>query len=126
MTSSGQSISERNTIGLFGDLSFEYDNFLYLSVSGRNDWISNLTSENNSQFYPSVSASFIPTSAFEGFGNGNSLGVNYLKIRAGLGSSAGFPTGYPTVNVIDQNTQVPGGAIGGPGWLPHLEFDRSE
>lgn len=112
-----QSISERNTIGLFGDLSFEYDNFLYLSVSGRNDWISNLTSENNSQFYPSVSASFIPTSAFEGFGNGNSLGVNYLKIRAGLGSSAGFPTGYPTVNVIDQNTQVPGGAIGGPGGI---------
>lgn len=112
-----QDITERNTIGLFGDLSFEYDNFLYLSLSGRNDWISNLTTENNSQFYPSVSTSFIPTSAFEGFGNGNSLGLNYLKLRAGLGSSAGFPTGYPTINVVDQNTQVAGGAIGGPGGI---------
>merc|ERR1712000_360327 len=77
-------LKKRNTIGLFGDLSFEYDNFLYLSLSGRNDWISNLIAENNSQFYPSVSASFIPTSAFEGFGGGNSLGLNYLKLRAGL------------------------------------------
>ena len=109
-----QSTYERNTIGLFGDLSFEYDNYLYLSLSGRNDWISNLISENNSQFYPSVSASFIPTSAFEGFGGGNSLGLNYLKLRAGLGSSAGFPGGYPTVNTIGQSTQVAGGAVGGP------------
>ncbi|RXG14568.1 TonB-linked SusC/RagA family outer membrane protein [Leeuwenhoekiella aestuarii] len=109
-----QSTVERNTIGLFGDLSFEYDSFLYLSLSGRNDWISNLIAENNSQFYPSVSASFIPTSAFEGFGNGNSIGLNYLKLRAGLGSSAGFPSGYPTVNTIGQSTQVGGGAIGGP------------
>ncbi|WP_040532566.1 SusC/RagA family TonB-linked outer membrane protein [Leeuwenhoekiella blandensis] len=112
-----QSTSERNTIGLFGDLSFEYDNYLYLSLSGRNDWISNLISENNSQFYPSVSASFIPTSAFEGFGGGNSLGLNYLKLRAGLGSSAGFPGGYPTVNTIGQSTQVSGGAVGGPGGI---------
>lgn len=109
-----QSTVERNTIGLFGDLSFEYDSFLYLSLSGRNDWISNLIAKNNSQFYPSVSASFIPTSAFEGFGNGNSIGLNYLKLRAGLGSSAGFPSGYPTVNTIGQSTQVGGGAIGGP------------
>lgn len=108
-----QSSRERNTIGLFGDLSFEYDNFLYLSLSGRNDWISNLITENNSQFYPSVSASFIPTSAIEGFGGGNSLGLNYLKLRAGLGSSAGFPSGYPTVPTLQQSTQQNGGAVGG-------------
>lgn len=110
-----QTSQERNTIGLFGDVSFEYDNYLYLSLSGRNDWVSNLTSENNSQFYPSVSASFIPTSAIDGFGSGDSWGINYLKLRAGLGSSAGFPSGYPTVNTISQSTKVGGGALGGSG-----------
>ena len=112
-----QFTSERNTIGVFGDLSFGYDNYLYLSLSGRNDWISNLTTENNSQFYPSVSASFIPTSAFEGFGSGDGLGINYLKLRAGLGSSAGFPGGYPTVNTIAQSIKVDGGAVGGNGGI---------
>ncbi|MEO6346500.1 MAG: SusC/RagA family TonB-linked outer membrane protein, partial [Aquaticitalea sp.] len=60
-----------NTIGVFGDLSFDYDNYLYVTLSGRNDWISNLTKENNSQFYPSASVSFLPSSAFDGFGNGD-------------------------------------------------------
>jgi hypothetical protein len=35
-----------------------------------------------------------------------------LKLRAGLGQSAGFPGGFPTVNTVNQTTQVNGGAIG--------------
>ncbi len=112
-----QFTQERNIAGVFGDLSFEYDNFLYLSLSARNDWVSNLTKENNSQFYPSASISFLPTSAFEGFGDGNSWGLNYLKLRAGLGSSAGFPTGYPTLNTIGQFTRQNGGDRGGAGGI---------
>ncbi|SDB66591.1 TonB-linked outer membrane protein, SusC/RagA family [Flavobacteriaceae bacterium MAR_2010_188] len=110
-----QYTEERNTVGVFGDLSFGYDNFLYLSLSGRNDWVSNLTSDNNHQFYPSASVSFIPTSAFDGFGDGNGWGVNYLKLRAGLGQSAGFPTGYPTINTIGQAVRQNGGERGGSG-----------
>ena len=30
--------------------------------------------------------------------------MNYLKLRASYGTSATFPTGYPTINVIEQNT----------------------
>ena len=107
----------RNTIGVFGDLTFEYDNYLYLTLEGRNDWISNLIKKNNNQFYPSVALSFIPTSAIDGFGGGNSWGINYLKLRGSLGSSAGFPTGYPTVNTIGQETKVNGGFYGGSGGI---------
>lgn len=104
---------ERNIVGVFGDLSFGYDNYLYLTLSGRNDWVSNLIRENNHRFYPSASASFIPTSAISGLGTSDGWGLNYLKLRGGIGSSAGFPGGYPTVNGVDQTTKVNGGLLGG-------------
>lgn len=105
----------QNVLGLFGEATFDYDNFVYLTVSGRNDWVSNLPTENNSQFYPSVSASFLPTSAFPQLKS--TYGLNYMKIRAGIGQSAGFPGGYPTISTVGQSTQVNGGRIGGASGL---------
>ena len=105
--------SDRNIIGVFGEASIDYDNLLFLTVAGRNDWVSNLPSENNNLFYPSVSMSFLPTAAFDGLKS--QKGLNYLKLRAGLGQSAGFPTGYPVSQNVNQFTQQNGGAIGGAG-----------
>ena len=100
----------RNILGVFAEASFDFKNYAFLTVSGRNDWVSNLPTENNSKFYPSVSASFLPTAAFEGLRTEN--GLNYLKLRAGLGQSAGFPTGFPVSDVVLQSTQGNGGAAG--------------
>jgi len=102
----------RNIVGLFGEASFDYSNYAFITLSARNDWVSNLPTENNSQFYPSISASFLPTAAIEGFRSESGKGLNYLKLRAGLGQSAGFPTGYPTVNTVGQATQQNGGGTG--------------
>ena len=107
-----QFLLSRNIIGLFGEASFDYKDYAFLTVSGRNDWVSNLPSENNSLFYPSASLSFIPTAAFEDLKSASGKGLNYLKFRAGLGQSAGFPEFYPTVNTVDQVNNVNGGAIG--------------
>ncbi|MEM1336800.1 MAG: SusC/RagA family TonB-linked outer membrane protein [Bacteroidota bacterium] len=95
---------KRNIVGILGQASLDYDDYLFLNISARTDWVSNLTTENNSKTYPGVSLSFLPTNAFSGLRSEN--GVNFLKIRAGYGTSATFPTGYPTVNTIQQNTQV--------------------
>ena len=94
----------RNIAGLLGQVTLDYDNMLFLTASTRTDWVSNLITENNSQTYPSASASFLPTAAWPGLKSQN--GLNFLKLRAGLGQSATFPTAYPTVSVIEQNTQV--------------------
>jgi TonB-linked SusC/RagA family outer membrane protein len=110
-----QFTEQQNIMGVLGEASLDYDNFLYLTISARNDWVSNLPTENNSQFYPSVSASFLPTTAWRGIRSQN--GLNYLKLRAGLGQSAGFPAGYPTVSTVSQNTQVNGGRVGGSSGL---------
>ncbi|MBO6830229.1 MAG: TonB-dependent receptor, partial [Muricauda sp.] len=97
---------KRNIVGLLGQVSFDYDNMLFLNLNTRTDWVSNLATENRSLTYPGVSVSFLPTAAFSGLQSEN--GLNYLKLRAGYATSANFPTGYPTVSVVEQNTQVYG------------------
>lgn len=93
----------RNIVGVFGQADFDYDRWVYLTVAGRNDWVSNLATANRSVFYPSASVSFIPSGLIDGLTS--QKGLNYLKIRAGYGTSANFPTGYPTVSTLNINTQ---------------------
>lgn len=101
-----QSSQKRNIVGLLGQVSFDYDSMLFLNLNSRTDWVSNLATENRSLTYPGVSVSFLPTAAFRELQSEN--GLNYLKLRAGYATSANFPTGYPTVSVVEQNTQVYG------------------
>lgn len=92
----GNNLNSRNRRSWYGayfDAGLGYKNFLYLNVTGRNDWTTTLEKENNSLFYPGVSASFIPTAAFPGFATGV---LDFLKIRAGYGTSANFPDPYNT------------------------------
>jgi len=89
--------SEANRLGVYMDATLGYKNYLYVNMVGRNDWSSTLESDNNSLFYPGASISFIPTTAFEEL---NSNILNYLKLRVGYGSSAGFPDPYFTRNVL--------------------------
>ena len=51
--------SEYRLMGIFGELTFDYKTFLFLSVTGRNDITSSLRKPNNSFFYPSVSLSYL-------------------------------------------------------------------
>ncbi|MEM9548623.1 MAG: SusC/RagA family TonB-linked outer membrane protein [Bacteroidota bacterium] len=97
---------DRNILGIFGQASFDYKDYLYLNLSARRDWVSNFSSDNNSITYPGISLSFLPTSVFEGIKSEN--GLNFLKVRASYGTSANFDTQnfYPTVGVVEQNTNV--------------------
>ncbi len=99
-----QFLRKRNIAGLYGQLDFDYDRMAYLTLSGRNDWVSNLAQDNRSIFYPSASISVIPTKFIEGLQSEG--GINYLKIRGGYGTSANFPTGYPVAATLDLNTQA--------------------
>ena len=94
-----QVTENRNVIGAYGQMDFDYDRIFYVTLSGRKDWVSNTF--NNTAFYPSASLSFIPTKAFEGLMSDK--GLNYLKLRAGLGTSAGFAPSYPVANTLGSN-----------------------
>ena len=97
-----QYFEKRNIIGAYGQAALDYKSMAFLTVAARKDWVSNLSTENNSITYPSASVSFLPTAAFDGL---KSDMVNYLKLRAGYGTSANFPSGYPIASVLSLNTQ---------------------
>jgi TonB-linked SusC/RagA family outer membrane protein len=93
---------DRNTLGAYGTISLGYRNFLYANVQARNDWTSTLERDNRSVFYPSASLSFIPTEAIPSLQNSNI--INYLKLRLGYGTSAGYPLPYQTRTTLNTAT----------------------
>ena len=70
---------ERALNSVFGTAQIAYKNYLFLDVTGRNDWSSVLGMNNYSFFYPSVAASFAFTDAFDI----NSNVLTFGKLRAG-------------------------------------------
>jgi TonB-linked SusC/RagA family outer membrane protein len=58
---SNELINRKRMNSVYGALNLAYRNYLYLDITGRNDWSSTLASGNNSFFYPSVSSSFVFT-----------------------------------------------------------------
>lgn len=78
--------SRSRLVGVYGDLGLSYKNYLFLNLTGRNDWNSTLPVNNRSYFYPSVSSSFIFTEVLD-----LSKILNYGKVRVGwanVGSGA--------------------------------------
>ncbi|MBK8700357.1 MAG: SusC/RagA family TonB-linked outer membrane protein [Saprospiraceae bacterium] len=94
-------IQRRIIMGLYGDLTFGYKNYLYLNVAARNDWASSHEKEYRSQFYPGFSVSFVPTDAFESLSESF---LDYMKLRAGYGTSANFADPYNTRAVLSLNS----------------------
>ncbi|MEN8187356.1 MAG: SusC/RagA family TonB-linked outer membrane protein [Bacteroidota bacterium] len=75
--------SERAVNSIYAMATFGWKDYMYLDVTGRNDWSSTLPSENWSYFYPSASLSVLLNKLF-GMNNNN---VNMLKLRAGWAES---------------------------------------
>lgn len=103
--------SATQAIGVFAEADFGYKDFLYLRAGGRNSWTSNLESDNRRLFFPSFSASFIPTTAFKSMGQGF---LNYMKIRASYATSANFGQPYatrPTLNITTNRFEDRTGTI---------------
>ena len=69
------------SMGSYAKTTFGYKNYLYLTVSGRNDWVSILAPENRSFFYPAAEMSFIASDAMDFLKNSNT--ISYLKLRGG-------------------------------------------
>ena len=74
------------TQSLFASVEVGWKQMLYLTVTGRNDWASQIAgSSSSSFFYPSVGLSWVPTSLWD---MGRAL--TYLKIRGSI-ASVGMP-----------------------------------
>jgi TonB-linked SusC/RagA family outer membrane protein len=78
----GQNTSARNAIGVFGDLTLGYKDFLFVHASARNDWDSRLTENNRSFFYPGVDVSLVLSQLIPSI-QANSSFLSFAKIRGG-------------------------------------------
>lgn len=90
-TSLGERHSKRRMVGLFGYASFGWDDFVFVDITGRNDWSSTLPIHQNSFFYPGVTLSgiftkFIPQNDILTFG----------KVRLAYGKTGNDASPYYT------------------------------
>lgn len=77
---------QEQTQSIFASIEVGWKQMLYLTVTGRNDWASQLAnSPQSSFFYPSVGLSWVPTSLWD---MGKAL--TYLKVRGSI-ASVGMP-----------------------------------
>ena len=56
-----QELTRQRVVGFYGSATVDYASMLFLTVTGRNDIVSNMPSGNRSYFYPSFSAGFVFT-----------------------------------------------------------------
>jgi len=54
-------LTRQRVVGFYGSATVDYESMLFMTVTGRNDIVSNMPSGNRSYFYPSVSLGFVFT-----------------------------------------------------------------
>ena len=112
---SNESNQDINSIYAYGQLS--YKGFLFVDFTARNDWASILPLENNSFFYPSVSAALSISDML----NWQGTDVDLLKIRGGwseVGSTGAL--GPYNINATYGLTNT---GFGNQGFLPNTQFN---
>jgi TonB-linked SusC/RagA family outer membrane protein len=99
--------SEKQINSAYGLLKLGYRDFLFVDVTGRNDWSSALatptSTDNTSFFYPSVSASFVASNVFE-----LPTIVSFAKVRASWAQVGNDTDPYQTAGVFQPQTPYNG------------------
>jgi TonB-linked SusC/RagA family outer membrane protein len=90
---------------IFGSFNFDWKNWLFLDVTGRNDWSSNLSyTPNGSYFYPSAGVSLVLSDAIKNFPKT----ISFAKIRGSysiVGNTVPLNVTNP-INSINQGSVI--------------------
>ncbi|NLH32541.1 MAG: SusC/RagA family TonB-linked outer membrane protein, partial [Lentimicrobium sp.] len=115
-----EQIIRKRINSVYSFLNLAYDSYLFLELTGRNDWSSTLPKGNNSYFYPSVSLSFIASEVIDFQKHINWL--NFMKIRGGIAQTATDTDPY--LMTFHYNTTLFGGqqASNFPATIPPLNL----
>ena len=105
--SRSDNLTEYRLMGIFGELTFDYKTFLFLSVTGRNDITSTLAESNNSFFYPSVSLSYLLSEHLK-----LPEFIDFTKARISYAKIGKDAAPYSTANGYAAYTSLPSGVTG--------------
>jgi TonB-linked SusC/RagA family outer membrane protein len=103
--------SQNRNIGVYGDLTFGYKTYLFLNLTGRNDWTSTLATGNNSYFYPAVGLSFVITDAIESLKNNKIL--SFAKVTLSNSTVYNDLGAYQINETFSKHASFPFGPING-------------
>jgi hypothetical protein len=77
----GQTDIKTHLVGGYGKATLSYNDWLFITATGRNDWDSRLAKSNRSFFYPSTEVSAVLTDAIPSLKNNV---LTSLKVRGGI------------------------------------------
>lgn len=98
-------IEDYRNFGVFADLTFGYKNYIFLNVTGRNDFTSTLSKNNRSYFYPSASLSYVFSDMFTlpkwwSYGKFKASYAMVGKDGNPYGTTTGFVSATPIGNIV--------------------------
>ncbi|HSK13051.1 MAG TPA: SusC/RagA family TonB-linked outer membrane protein, partial [Phnomibacter sp.] len=95
----GEGLGERRINSLFGTVGINYDGYIYLDATFRNDWSSTLSKTNRSFFYPSFSLSYVLTEMLNSMGKDIPSWLSYAKLRGSYAEVGNDLPPYQLYNV---------------------------
>jgi TonB-linked SusC/RagA family outer membrane protein len=95
----GEGFAERRMNSAYGTVGVNYDGYIYLDATFRNDWTSTLSKANRSFFYPSVSLSYVVTDMIEKMGGTLPAWFSYGKLRGSYAQAGNDMAPYQLYNV---------------------------
>lgn len=99
-----QGIGQREIIGAFSDVKFDYNGMISLGLTGRYDWSSSLAVNKNPFFYPSASLGVVFTEFFER----NNI-LSFGKLRASVSQTAKDPSPHRLASIVEPYSGINGG-----------------
>lgn len=102
-STSSESASLYRLWGVYASVDFGYHDYLYLTLTARNDHSSTLPSENNSYFYPGAMASFIITDFLNERGADTGF-LDFAKVRLAYGRTGKDATAYAVYDKLLAST----------------------
>ncbi|WP_395625810.1 SusC/RagA family TonB-linked outer membrane protein [Daejeonella sp.] len=96
-----EGVSKRRINSVYGSAQINYDGYLYLDATMRNDWSSTLSKENRSFFYPSLSLSYVFTDMLSQMGATMPNWFNFGKLRASYAQVGNDLSPYQLYNTFN-------------------------
>lgn len=112
----------RKMNSLYGSLQLNWDGYLFLDVTARNDWSSTMSKANRSYFYPSVSLSAVISDMLPKIGSEMPEWFTFAKVRASFAEVGNDLDPYQLYNNFTVGKDENGNTTAAPG---NVLFDSS-
>jgi TonB-linked SusC/RagA family outer membrane protein len=93
-----QIFNQKKINSVYGSAQVNWDGYLFLDGTFRNDWSSTLSPDNRSYFYPSVSLSYVISDMFTKMGKELPVWLSYAKLRGSFAAVGNDLPAYQLYN----------------------------